>query len=281
MKCLSCGFENPATSKFCSKCGNILQPVEGHLPTSTRQPPQTGGIKTSLMAIVSLVLGICSFTGLWCLTGIPTLFLGVCFFAGLWCLTGIPAIITGHIARRKIRQSGGSLTGNGLALAGLIIGYTGTVMSVFVVLMLASIAVPNYIREKEKASIAIVNSIRAKEKTSSAVDDSIMAKEKATSDVPDYTRAKEKAPSFMRHYIKTKEDAMACMCANNLRMIQIAKEQFAIEHGVSDSYVPMANELRAYFKNGQIPAEPTGSSYNINAIDKKPTCNSGRPGHQF
>ena len=206
MKCLSCGFENPSTSKFCNQCGNILTPVEGTRPPSTRQPPTAGKIKTSPLAIASLVLGVCS-------------------FAGLWCLTGIPAIITGHIARRKIGQSGGALTGDGLALAGLIVGYTGTVMSVFVVLLLASIAVPNFIRARETT--------------------------------------------------------IANRCVNNMRLIQAAKEQFTIEHDAPGSYVPTADEIRVYLRNNQIPAEPTGSSYSINAIDTNPECNSGLPGHEL
>lgn len=57
--------------------------------------------QTSVLAIVSLVLGI----------------LGI-FFIG-----SIAAIICGHIARSQIRKSNGEQTGDGLALAGLILGY--------------------------------------------------------------------------------------------------------------------------------------------------------------
>ncbi len=35
----------------------------------------------------------------------------------------IIAIITGHLAKREIRQSDGLLGGNGLATAGLVLGY--------------------------------------------------------------------------------------------------------------------------------------------------------------
>jgi hypothetical protein len=41
-------------------------------------------------------------------------------------LTAIPAIILGHMARRQIRMTGEN--GDGLALAGLIIGYAGVVI---------------------------------------------------------------------------------------------------------------------------------------------------------
>lgn len=64
--------------------------------------------QTSKLAVASLVLGL----------------LG----AVLWLLTTIPAIVTGHMARGRARRSGGAVGGEGIALAGLILGY---VMSVF------------------------------------------------------------------------------------------------------------------------------------------------------
>jgi hypothetical protein len=57
------------------------------------------------MAIISLVAGILGWTF------IPT-------------LASIVAVITGHMAKREIRESGGQLGGDGLATAGLILGYT-------------------------------------------------------------------------------------------------------------------------------------------------------------
>lgn len=63
------------------------------------QPPQN-----STLAIISLVSGIASF--------IILPFLG-----------GLAAVITGHMAKREIRDSGGRLGGDGLATGGLILGY--------------------------------------------------------------------------------------------------------------------------------------------------------------
>jgi hypothetical protein len=40
---------------------------------------------------------------------------------GTWCFGGLVAVITGHIARQQIKQSGES--GASLALAGLVVGY--------------------------------------------------------------------------------------------------------------------------------------------------------------
>jgi len=59
---------------------------------------------TNTLAIISLVAGILG----WSL--LPT-------------LGSIVAIITGHMAKNEIRGSGGRMSGDGMATAGLILGY--------------------------------------------------------------------------------------------------------------------------------------------------------------
>jgi hypothetical protein len=70
----------------------------------------SSGSKTNVMAVVSLVSAIMS----WFL--LP--FIGA-----------IVAIVTGHMARGQISNSHGAETGDGLALAGLILGYLQLLMS--------------------------------------------------------------------------------------------------------------------------------------------------------
>jgi Domain of unknown function (DUF4190) len=66
------------------------------------------GPRTNALAIASIVLGLVSWVG-------PTL------------LASIPAIITGHMARRAIRDSSGAVGGQGLAVTGLVLGYANVV----------------------------------------------------------------------------------------------------------------------------------------------------------
>ena len=74
-------------------------------------------------AIASVVLGILSVLALF--------------------VTGIPAILAGHLARNKIRRSGGAYSGDGLAVAGLIMGYVTTAVSIlWIVLLLGGFSVP-------------------------------------------------------------------------------------------------------------------------------------------
>ena len=70
----------------------------------TSQPPVQPAPQTSGMAIASLV-------------------------TGLLCMSPV-AIILGHISMSKIKKSSGQLTGSGLALVGLILGYIGLLIIV-------------------------------------------------------------------------------------------------------------------------------------------------------
>lgn len=72
--------------------------------------------QTSSLAVTSLVAGILGWTLL------PV-------------LGTIVAIITGHMARKEIRTSGGRLDGDGLAIGGLVLGWVSAVLWVVGVLV--------------------------------------------------------------------------------------------------------------------------------------------------
>lgn len=135
--CPQCGSQVPETNQFCSTCGAQIH--LGGPPASSvslpGQQPQTSG-----KAVASMVLGLCIFI--------------------LGFLTGIPAIIFGHMAKSEIRRSGGKLQGDGMALAGLILGYLSVVFIPFI-LIIAAIAIPNLLRAKMAANEAgAVGSLR-------------------------------------------------------------------------------------------------------------------------
>src|SRR5512144_2844743 len=54
---------------------------------------------------------------------ITSLMMGILGWIFLPVVGGIIAIITGHLAKKEIRQSEGLLGGDGLATAGLVLGY--------------------------------------------------------------------------------------------------------------------------------------------------------------
>jgi hypothetical protein len=67
-----------------------------------------------------------------------SLILAVLSFTCGWLFTAIPAVICGHIARAKIRKSGGALGGRGIATAGLILGYIALVLGIMGIPLLIS-----------------------------------------------------------------------------------------------------------------------------------------------
>lgn len=72
---------------------------------------------TSSLAIASLVSGILGWTLL------PV-------------IGSLVAVVTGHMARAEIRRAGGTLGGDGLAVAGLVLGWLAIATAVAVALMI-------------------------------------------------------------------------------------------------------------------------------------------------
>ena len=88
----------------------------GEPPSYGGGQPSYGGApqaKTSGLAIASLVTGI----------------LGLLSFCFCFGLLSIAAIVLGFLARRDIASSGGAKTGGGMAMAGLVMGAIGVVLT--------------------------------------------------------------------------------------------------------------------------------------------------------
>ena len=95
----------------------LWESVGGVVQPSTGQPTYAPGPMNPL-AITSLVLGIVS------------------LMVGTLILTAIPGVICGHMARRQIRESPFPQSGNGMAMAGLVINYIAIGLTVVVILVL-------------------------------------------------------------------------------------------------------------------------------------------------
>ena len=66
-------------------------------------------------------------------------------------------------------------------------------------------------------------------------------------------------------------------CINNLRQIDAAKQQWALENDKTADAIPPAQDLLPYFRGGVFPVCPSGGGYTINAVGVPPTCSV--PGH--
>jgi len=66
-------------------------------------------------------------------------------------------------------------------------------------------------------------------------------------------------------------------CVNNLREIDAAKQQWALENSRPANAVPRPQDLLPYLPDGLFPVCPAGGVYAINAVGVPPTCSV--PGH--
>ena len=111
----------------CPYCGVSMPVAQIPQPQSAwTAPPQNSG-----KAIASLVSALVFF---------------------LWPVSAIAAVVLGHLALSDIKRSAGRLTGQGLAVGGLVLGYLG--ISVIPLLIILAIAIPNLVRSRMAANEA-------------------------------------------------------------------------------------------------------------------------------
>ncbi len=154
MLCPNCGASIADNSQFCSNCGKSTSPVQ--LNAATVPPPlaaiPVGPAQTSGKAIASLVCGIINIFPLF-----------------------IIAVVLGHMSLSEIKKSGGRLKGEGLAIAGLVMGYLG-IVAIPLILIIAAIAIPNLLRAKiaadESSAVGSVRNLITAEVSYQAIHES-------------------------------------------------------------------------------------------------------------
>ena len=73
------------------------------------------------------------------------------------------------------------------------------------------------------------------------------------------------------------EQAFTAVCINNLRLIDGAKQQWALENQKPRGALLTAADLTPYVKSNALPVCPAGGVYTLNPIGLAPICNI--PGH--
>lgn len=82
------------------------------------------------------------------------------------------------------------------------------------------------------------------------------------------------------NFVKARQTAQTNACINNLRIIDAAKQQWALEKGKKSDDTPTEEDLQPYIgRNGKFPKCPQGGTYTIGSVGESPTCSI--PGHQL
>ena len=88
------------------------------------------------------------------------------------------------------------------------------------------------------------------------------------------------------NFVKARANSQASACINNLRQIDSAANQFALEqHQTTGATFTLTTDLTPYIKmnaSGSLPVCPAGGSYALSTVGGIPTCSlstSVTPGH--
>ncbi|SRR6266481_6609629 len=72
---------------------------------------------------------------------------------------------------------------------------------------------------------------------------------------------------------KAKDPFEGNNCINRLRMIDGAKQQWALERHKTTNDIPSWDDIRFYVtRKGDVPACPAGGTYTIGRVDEDPKC---------
>ena len=74
------------------------------------------------------------------------------------------------------------------------------------------------------------------------------------------------------NFVRARNTAQKNACINNLRQIDGAKQQWALENKKTDTDLPTSAEVAAYIKNSAYPNCPAGGTYTIGLVNTDPTC---------
>ncbi len=163
MDCPACGAANEAEAIYCYRCGSALRPGVTRQQPSTEQtidlsrdyraaaatapvdsaqaPPASGGGAAGGARVYQIparrppapyVVGPVGGTAQTSNLAVFALILGILSWIFLPFLGAIGAVVTGHMGRREIRESNGRLSGEGLATAGLVLGYINIALTLIV-----------------------------------------------------------------------------------------------------------------------------------------------------
>ena len=83
------------------------------------------------------------------------------------------------------------------------------------------------------------------------------------------------------NFIRARGTTQKKTCINNLRQVDSAKHQWALENRKADTSTPNTDDLKVYIRKNQFPSCPANGAYEVNAMNTDPTCSKTANGHSL
>jgi competence protein ComGC len=152
---------------------------------------------------------------------VASLVLGILGLILIGPLGSIPAVICGHVAKSRIKNNPDMLTGDGMALAGLILGYVQIGFMVIMIPLLAAIAIPSFVKARDTAqSNACINNMRMLDS----------AKEQAAM-VHNYRDGATVPENEVSEYLKNGFSGLVCPKGGRYTINPLGQDPACSEHG--------------------------------------------------
>lgn len=74
------------------------------------------------------------------------------------------------------------------------------------------------------------------------------------------------------NFAQARTNARRSTCINNMRLVDAAKEQYALENNKDTATTPVAADLTPYLKGNAMPTCSAQGTYTIAAIGTLPSC---------
>jgi hypothetical protein len=132
----------------------------------------------------------------------------------------------------------------------------------------------NQLRDERKKLTAQVQAAETRAETAQTQAQQVQAQVQAMQ----VTAAQQAAAAAAARPAAMPPALAAGACINNLRQIDGAKQQWALENRKTAEAQPTAQDLAPYLKSG-IPQCPSGGAYTVGAVGHVPTCN--QTGHSL
>lgn len=80
-------------------------------------------------------------------------------------------------------------------------------------------------------------------------------------------------------FARARVTAWRSACLNNLRQIDNAKQEWALEFSAGSDVIPAQSDLTPYIRGGTFPKCPGQGAYRIRRVSRVPVCNQN--GHDL